>query len=66
MLAKTKLNNIEVLRPTTLGDLNISHHKFVPVNNVLTVYDEIKEEIFLMWWEKYIFFTSIIKSLKKL
>ena len=35
MLAKSKLNSIEVLIFTALIDSNINHDKFVLINNVL-------------------------------
>ena len=45
LLAKTKLNAIEVLISKALIDSYINHDKFVSVNNVLKAYNEIKEEI---------------------
>ena len=45
MLAKSKLNKIEVLISKTLIDSNISHDEFVLKNNVIKEYDEIKEEV---------------------
>ena len=45
MLAKTKLNKIEVLYSRALIDSYISHDEFVSVNNVLREYDDIKEEV---------------------
>ena len=45
MLAKSKLNSIEVLISKALIDSNISHDGFVFINNVLKKYDEMKEEI---------------------
>ena len=45
MLAKSKLNSMEVLISKVLTDSNISLDKFVLINNVLKEYDEIKEEI---------------------
>ena len=45
MLAKSKLNCIEVLTSKALIDSNISHDEFVLINNVLKGYDEIKEGI---------------------
>ena len=45
MLAKSKLNRIEVLISKALIDSNISHDEFVLINNVLKEYDKIKEEI---------------------
>ena len=45
LLAKTKLNSIEVLISNALTDSQISHDEFVSVNIVLSEYDDIKEEI---------------------
>ena len=45
MLAKSKLNSIEVLISKALIDSNISHDEFVLINSVLKEYDEIKEGI---------------------
>ena len=45
MLAKTKLNIIEVLISKALIDSSISHDEFVLVNNVLKEHDNTKEEI---------------------
>ena len=45
MLPKTKLNTIEVLIFKGLIDSNISHDQFVSAKNVLTEYDDMKEEI---------------------
>ena len=45
LLAKPKLNTIEVSISKALVDSNISHHKFVSINNVLKEYDDMKEEI---------------------
>ena len=45
LLAKTKLNSLEVLISTTLIDLNISHDEFVLINNMLKEYNNMKEEI---------------------
>ena len=44
MLAKDKLNTINVLISEFLIDsyISISHDEFVPVNNVLKKYDEVK------------------------
>ena len=44
MLAKCKLNSIEVLISKALIDSNIIHDKFVSKNNVLKEYDVMKEE----------------------
>ena len=45
LLAKSKLNSIEVLIFKALIDSIISHDEFVLINNVLKEYDEMKEEI---------------------
>ena len=45
LLAKSKLNSLEVLIFKTLVDSSISHHEFTLINNVLKEYDDIKEEI---------------------
>ena len=42
---KSKLNNIEVLISKALTDLNISHDKFVSINNVLKESYDMKKEI---------------------
>ena len=45
LLAKSKLNSIEVLIFTALIDSVISHDEPVLINNVLKEYNEMKEEI---------------------
>ena len=45
MSAKTKINTIEALISRALIKSYISHNEFVLVNNVLKVYDNIKEKI---------------------
>ena len=45
MLAKSKLNRIEVLIAKALIDLNINHDEFALINNVLKKYNKMKEEI---------------------
>ena len=45
LLAKCKLNSIEVLIFKALFDSNVSHDEFVLINNVLKEYDEMQEEI---------------------
>ena len=45
MLAKTKLNTIEVLIFKALVDSNISHDEFISRDNMLKEKDDIKEEI---------------------
>ena len=44
LLAKSKLNKIEVLISTLIGS-NITDDKFVLINNVLKEYNEMKKEI---------------------
>ena len=45
MLAKSKLNGIEVLISKALIDSVISHGEFVLISKVLKEYNEMKEEI---------------------
>ena len=45
LLAKSKLNSIEVLISKALIDSNISHDEFVLTNNVLKEFYDMKEEI---------------------
>ena len=45
LLAKSKLNGIEVLISQALIDSNISHDKFVLINNVVKEHGNMKEEI---------------------
>ena len=45
LLAKSKLNNIEIIISKTLLDSVISHHEFVFMNNVLKEYNKMKQEI---------------------
>ena len=45
LLAKPKLNSMEVLISKALIDSFISHDEFVLINNVLKDCNEIKEEI---------------------
>ena len=45
LLAKYKLNSIEVLISKALIDSVISHDEFVLINNVLKEYNKMKEEI---------------------
>ena len=45
LLAKSKLNSIEVLFSKTLIDSVISHDEFVLIINALKEYSEMKEEI---------------------
>ena len=45
LLAKSKLNSIEVLISKALIDSNISHDEFVLINNVLKEYEDMTGEI---------------------
>ena len=45
LLAKSKLNSVEVLISQALIDSNISHDEFVLINNALKEFYDIKEEI---------------------
>ena len=45
MLAKSRLNSIEVLISKALIESNISHDKFVLINNGPKEYDEMKEKL---------------------
>ena len=45
LLGKDMLNTIEILFSRVLIDSYITQDKFVSVNNVLTEYSEMKEEI---------------------
>ena len=54
LLAKSKLNRIEVLSSKPLIGSVISHDEFVLINNVLKEYNEMKEEITdLKTWSVY-------------
>ena len=45
LLAKSKLNSLEVLISKALIDSVISHDEFVLINNVLREYNEMKEDL---------------------
>ena len=45
LLGKSKLNSIDVLISKALTDLNLSHDKFVLINNVLQEYDGMEEKL---------------------
>ena len=45
LLAKSKLNSIEVLLPKTLINSVISHDEFVSINNLLKEYNEMEGKI---------------------
>ena len=45
MLAKSKLNSIEVLISKTLIDSNISHGEFALISNVVKQFYDMKQEI---------------------
>ena len=45
LLAKSNLSSIEVLNSKSLIDSNISHDKFLLINNALKEYDDMKQEV---------------------
>ena len=45
LLARSKLNSIEVLISKSLIVSNISHDEIILINNVLKEYDDMKKEI---------------------
>ena len=45
LLAKTKLNSMEILISKALIDSNISRDEFILTNNLLKEYDDKKEEM---------------------
>ena len=45
MLARSKLNIMELLISEALFDSNCSHDEFILINNVLKEYGDIKQEI---------------------
>ena len=45
MLAKCKLNSMELLISKAVIDSNISHDEFISINNVLNEFFDMKEEI---------------------
>ena len=45
LLAKTKLNSIEIWILKALINWNISHDEFILINDALKEYDDMKEEI---------------------
>ena len=45
MLVKSELNNIEALVFKALTDSDIVHNEFIPINNVLKEFYDMKEEI---------------------
>ena len=45
MLAKSKLNSIEILIFKALIDSNISYDEFILINNVVKEYDNMKEGV---------------------
>ena len=53
MLAKSKLNSIEVLNFRTLIDSCITHNEFILVNDVLKECDDMKEGIKSLWQSTY-------------
>ena len=45
LLAKSKLNSIEVLISKALINSDISHDEFILINHVLKEFDDLREEI---------------------
>ena len=45
LIAKAKLNSVEILMSKALIDTNITHDELVSINNVSKEYDDIKEEV---------------------
>ena len=45
LLAKPKLNRIQVLISKAITDSDISHDELILINNVLKEYEEMREEI---------------------
>ena len=45
LLAKSKLNRIQVLISKAIIDSDISHDELILINNVLKEYEEMREEI---------------------
>ena len=45
LLAKTKLNAIDVIIPKVFIDSNISYDEFMSVTNVLKEYDDMKQKV---------------------
>ena len=45
LLVKSNLSSIEVLNSKSLIDSNISHDKFLLINNALKEYDDMKQEV---------------------
>ena len=45
LLVKSNLSSIEVLNSKSLIDSNISHDKFLLMNNALKEYDDMKQEV---------------------
>lgn len=58
LLAKNKLNTVEVLISKAFIDWNISDNEFIVINNVLKEYDDMKEEIENPSNVKWIFIVS--------
>ena len=54
LLAKYKLNNIEVLISKALIDSNISHDEFVLINIVLKESDELQKKSKILITNKYV------------
>ena len=54
LLAKPKLNSIEVLISKDLIDSNISHDEFVLISNVIKEYNNMEEEIKILKTYRFI------------
>ena len=70
MLAKTKLNTIEVFISKALTDSNICHDLFMLINNKLEEFDDMKKEIKNSSSTKWIFivlnFWCLLKIKRKI
>ena len=65
MLAKSKLNSIEVLLSKALIDSVISHDEFVLINNALKKYNEMKEETKSLKLSYYIIIVWSVEKCRK-
>ena len=65
MLAKSKLNSIEVLLSKALIDSVISHDEFVLINNALKKYNEMKEETKSLKLSYYIIIVWNVEKCRK-
>ena len=65
MLAKSKLNSIEVLLSKALIDSVISHDEFVLINNALKKYNEMKEATKSLKLSYYIIIVWSVEKCRK-